>query len=254
MTLLTSGRGPPLRIAIISDIHGNREALDTVLAEIDTLECEKIFCLGDVVGYGPDPGYCVDRIAERCEVCLAGNHEYAVLENINIDYFNAHARQATLWTRDQLSPEQLARIQAYPLTHKWGKCTFVHGTLDYPEQFDYIQSAYDAHLSLLRLETRVCFIGHSHVPVAFQQMREDNTIRYTMDLEVDLTGAVKSIVNVGSVGQPRDGNPRASFATFDVESEIVRLHRIPYDFTSTQVKIMEAGLPEFLAERLAVGR
>ena len=241
-----------MRIAIISDIHGNREALDTVLAKIDTLECEKIFCLGDVVGYGPDPGYCVDVVGERCEVILAGNHEYAVLGKINIDYFNPHARQATLWTRDHLGPKQVKAIAEYPLTHVWEKCTFVHGTLDSPDLFDYIQTSYDAHLSLERLETRVCFIGHSHVPVAFLQ--SEDAITYSTDTVVDLSGVVKSIVNVGSVGQPRDGNPNASFATFDTEAESVELHRISYDLAATQEKIMEAGLPEFLAERLAVGR
>ncbi len=241
-----------MRIAIISDIHGNREALDTVLAKIDTLDCAKIFCLGDVVGYGPDPGYCVDLVGERCEVVLAGNHEYAVLGKINIDYFNPHARQATLWTRDHLGSPQVQAISKYPLTHVWEKCTFVHGTLDSPDLFDYIQTSYDAHLSLERLETRVCFIGHSHVPVAFLQ--SEDAITYSTDAHVDLLPVVKSIVNVGSVGQPRDGNPNASFATFDLVTEQVELHRIPYDLAATQEKIMEAGLPEFLAERLAVGR
>jgi diadenosine tetraphosphatase ApaH/serine/threonine PP2A family protein phosphatase len=241
-----------VRIAIISDIHGNREALDTVLAVIDTLDCEKIFCLGDVIGYGPDPGYCIEVIQERCELILAGNHEYAVLGKINVDYFNPHARQATLWTRGQLSEAQIKIISGYPLTHVWDKCTFVHGTLDSPDLFDYIQTSYDAHLSLARLETKVCFIGHSHVPVAFLQT--DDVITYSTDPAIDLGYAVKSIVNVGSVGQPRDGNPNASFATFDLTSEMVELHRVSYDLAATQMKIMEAGLPAFLAERLAVGR
>ncbi len=241
-----------MRIAVISDIHGNREAIDTVLAVIDSMDCEKIFCLGDVVGYGPDPGYCVELIGKRSEVTLAGNHEYAVLGKINVDYFNPHARQATLWTRDQLTESQIQTISAYPLTHVWEKCTFVHGTLDSPDLFDYIQTSYDAHLSLARLETKVCFIGHSHVPVAFLQT--DDVITYSTDPSIDLGYAVKSIVNVGSVGQPRDGNPNASFATFDTVTEIVELHRIPYDLAATQIKIMEAGLPAFLAERLAVGR
>jgi diadenosine tetraphosphatase ApaH/serine/threonine PP2A family protein phosphatase len=241
-----------VRIAVISDIHGNREALDTVLAAIDTLACEKIFCLGDVIGYGPDPGYCVDVIRQRCEVTLAGNHEYAVLGKINVDYFNPHARQATLWTRDHLTEDQLQTISSYPLTHVWDKCTFVHGTLDSPDLFDYIQTTYDAHLSLERLETKVCFIGHSHVPVAF--LRTDDVITFSTDSEIDLGPAMKAIVNVGSVGQPRDGNPNASFATFDLVSEIVELHRLPYDLAATQTKIVEAGLPAFLAERLAVGR
>lgn len=240
-----------MRIAIISDIHGNREALDVVLAEIDRMEIEKIFCLGDVIGYGPDPGYCVETIAGRSEMTLAGNHEYAVLGKINVDYFNPHARQATLWTRDQLTEAQLQAIAAYPLVHVWDKCTFVHGTLDSPDLFDYIQNSYDAHLSLERLETRVCFIGHSHVPVAFLQT---DAITYSLDPRVDLSRAQKSIVNVGSVGQPRDGNPNASFAVFDTDTEVVELHRLPYDLEETQRKIMEAGLPTFLAERLAVGR
>ncbi len=252
----TAARGakkdPQLRIAVISDIHGNREALDTVFEEIDRLSCEKVFCLGDVVGYGPDPCYCVEVVAERCEVTLAGNHEYAVLGKINIDYFNPHARQATLWTRDHLGDQELEAISEYPLTHVWEECTFVHGTLDSPDLFDYIQTSFDAHLSLECLKNRVCFIGHSHVPITFLQ--SEDTITFNDNPLVSLEPAIKSIVNVGSVGQPRDGNPKASFVTFDTESEEMKLHRIAYDLSATQKKILEAGLPKFLADRLAVGR
>jgi len=240
------------QIAVISDIHGNLEALEQVLKAIDEAGVDRIFCLGDVVGYGPDPGPCVERVAERCVKAVAGNHEYAVLGRINTDYFNPLARQATHWTRDVLSEAQKEQIGAYPLTHVEGPCTFVHGTLDAPDLFDYIQTSYEAHLSLECLETRVCFIGHSHVPIVFLQ--REGAIEFTTDPIVDLRPCEKSIVNVGSVGQPRDGNPDACFVLYDLETEQAEVRRVPYDLATTQSKIIAAGLPEFLAERLATGR
>ena len=238
-------------IGIISDIHGNREALDTVLAAVERLSCDKVVCLGDIVGYGAEPGYCVDRVREVSDWVVAGNHDYAALGKINIEYFNTHARQATLWTRDQLSDDHKKWLADLDLVQVEEDCTFVHGSLDSPELFDYVQTSYDAFLTMERMTTKPCFIGHSHVPITFLL---NEVITYTLDAEVDITEAQKAIVNVGSVGQPRDNNPLASFATYDTETQVSRIHRIEYDIEKSAASILEAGLPEFLAERLRVGR
>lgn len=240
-----------MRYAIISDIHGNREALDTVLAEIDSRSCDEMICLGDIVGYGAEPGYCVEKVRELCKIVVAGNHDYAALGKINIDYFNPHARQATLWTRNQLAEDQKQYLADLPLSVVLESCTVVHGSLDSPELFDYIQTSYDAYLTMEKLTNRVCFIGHSHVPITFLM---DEVITYTLDTQIDLTSFQKAIVNVGSVGQPRDNNPLACYAIYDDTALTVEVIRVPYDIERSAAKILEAGLPDFLAERLIVGR
>ncbi|MGE3164545.1 MAG: metallophosphoesterase [Planctomycetota bacterium] len=240
-----------MRYAVISDIHGNREALDTVLEKIELLACDKIACLGDIVGYGADPGYCLERIRDVSDFVVAGNHDYAALGKISIDYFNAHARQATLWTREQLTPDQRRYLESLPLVVVDDKSTFVHGSLDSPQLFDYIQTSYDAFLTMEQMQTRICFIGHSHVPITFLL---NDVITYSLDNVLELTAVKKSIVNVGSVGQPRDNNPLAAFAVYDDERDLLELHRVPYDVEKTAARILQAGLPEFLAERLKVGR
>lgn len=240
-----------MRYAIISDIHGNREALDTVLEKIEMLSCDRVACLGDIVGYGADPGYCVDRVKEVSDLVVAGNHDHAALGKISIDYFNAHARQATLWTRDQLTDDQRRYLDEIPLVVTEKTCTFVHGSLDSPQLFDYIQTSYDAFLTMEQMQTRVCFIGHSHVPIAFLL---NDVITYSLDNVVEIQGVTKAILNVGSVGQPRDNNPLASFAVYDETEERVEIHRVPYDVEKSASRIIQAGLPEFLAERLKVGR
>lgn len=240
-----------MRYAIISDIHGNREALDTVLEKIEILACDKVACLGDIVGYGADPGYCLDRVRDLSDFVVAGNHDFAALGKISIDYFNTHARQATLWTREQLSEEQRKYLDSIPLVVLEKDCTFVHGSLDSPQLFDYIQTSYDAFLTMEQMETQLCFIGHSHVPIAFLL---NEVITYSLDNLIELEGVKKAILNVGSVGQPRDNNPWASFAVYDDEQGQVELHRVPYDVEKSAARIIEAGLPEFLAERLKVGR
>ncbi|MFN0057539.1 MAG: metallophosphoesterase family protein [Planctomycetota bacterium] len=240
-----------MRYAIISDIHGNREALDAVLDHISKLSCDQVFCLGDIVGYGAEPGYCVDKVRETCEAVVAGNHDYAVLGRINIEYFNPHARHATLWTRAKLSDDQTKFLEALPLKVVRDSCTLVHGSLDSPELFDYIQTSYDAFLTMEHLTNRVCFIGHSHVPIFFLL---NEVITYSLEPNVNLTNFRKAIVNVGSVGQPRDNNPMACFAVYDDSAVTVTLHRTAYDIERSAAKILEAGLPDFLAERLIVGR
>jgi len=240
-----------VRIAIISDIHANLEALEAVYAFLDGQSVDRVLCLGDVVGYGPDPSKCLGLIQERCEIVVAGNHEHAVLGLLDLDYFNPVARHATHWTRDALSKAELEVLRSWPLTHVEDPLTLVHGSLDQPDLFDYIQTSWEAHLSFQQLKTPVGFIGHSHVPITFLL---SDVIDYSTEDELLLDFGNQAIVNVGSVGQPRDGNPDASVVIFDPEQGMVQRHRIPYDIEAVQAKILESGLPEFLAQRLADGR
>lgn len=240
-----------MRIAVISDIHGNEEALDAVFEFLDGAEIDRTLCLGDVVGYGPAPSQCLAKVQERCDVIVAGNHEHAILDLLDIDYFNPLARQATLWTRSVLTEAELDSIRSWPLVHHEEDFSLVHGSLDQPDLFDYIQTTWDAHLSFQQLQTPICFIGHSHVPIAFLLT---DTIHYNTEDTIQVHDGLQAIVNVGSVGQPRDGNPDSCAVIYDLEKNQIERHRIAYDIEAVQQKIADCGLPGFLAERLSEGR
>ena len=241
-----------MRYAIISDLHSNLDALEKVLEDIKTQGVDRYVCLGDIIGYGAQPKECIQAVRELDCLTIAGNHDWAALGKTNIDYFNAYAKEATLWTRDQLSDEDVKYVDSLPLVeHLPENFTLVHGTLYNPELFDYIQTSYDAYLSLQALEGQVCFLGHSHVPITFFQ---GEMISYTLSQEISLEDGVKALVNVGSVGQPRDDNPKSSYAIYDTTKKKVWIRRISYDIENAGKKIRDAGLPEVLAERLKYGR
>ncbi len=241
-----------MKFGVFGDIHGNLEALTAVVENLKEFGVERYICVGDIVGYGANPSECIDLVRELDSTVVAGNHDFATIEKLNIDFFNSYAREAVLWTRKQLSKEHMQYLANLNLVEKVEhEITIVHGSLNFPEMFDYIQTSYDAHLSLQALENRICFLGHSHVPVTFFQKK---TVSYTMDPEIRLEEGQKALVNVGSVGQPRDENPNAAFAVYDSEEGLIRIVRIPYDIDLAGKKIVEAGLPEILAERLRYGR
>ena len=241
-----------MRYGILGDIHSNLEALDTVVAALRKERVDKWISVGDVVGYGADPVRCIEFVKDLKATVVAGNHDYAVCNRLNVDFFNAYAREAVLWTRKQLSREQMLFLEDLQLTAVLdGQVSVVHGSLNFPEMFDYIQTSYDAHLSLQALATPVCFLGHSHVPVTFVQ---GQTVTYTLDPVIKLKEGERALVNVGSVGQPRDEDPRAAYAVYDAETRTVEIKRIEYDVEGAGRKILEAGLPEILAERIKYGR
>jgi len=241
-----------LRYALFGDIHGNLEALEVVMGEFEKAGVDEYICLGDIVGYGANPRECLAIVREKCKLVVAGNHDFAICGKLNIDFFNAYARQAVLWTREQLAEEELEYLRQIELVHKIDDVlTIVHGTLNFPEMFDYITTSYDAHLSLELLETPVCFLGHSHVPVTFFQ---GPTVTFSMDGEIEIRQGRKTLVNIGSVGQPRDENPKSAYAIFDTEEMKVTVNRVDYDIEKAGAKILAAGLPEILAERLKYGR
>lgn len=240
-----------MRTAVISDIHGNLDALECVLETADQLSADRVACLGDIVGYGPQPAECIRLIQEQAHAVVAGNHDLAVANTIDIANFNVLAREATLWTRENLDEAALAYLSDLPLVVELDGFTLVHGTLHSPELFDYVQTSYDAHLSMQKMQQPLCCIGHSHVPIAFQRQE---VVTYCLDPVVSIDEDSRTIVNVGSVGQPRDHDPRSSFIIFDAEASRVEFHRTRYDVDATATKIHQAGLPRPLGDRLAVGR
>ena len=240
-----------MRYGILSDIHGNLDAFEAVLEALKRENVDQLLCLGDIVGYGAQPSECTMLVRDLCSHAVAGNHDYAVLDRIGIQYFNVYAQESTLWTRDQLKPEDRSYLEGLPLVEHFDTFSIVHSTLYSPELFDYIQTSYDAFLSMEVLPGRVCFLGHSHVPITFVQKE---VISYSLEKEILVTEDSKVIVNVGSVGQPRDSNPRASFAVYDDDEGWVAIRRVRYDVDQASRKIREAGLPAVLGERLRHGR
>lgn len=241
-----------MRYGIFSDIHANLEALEAILRNLEKAEVDQYICIGDIVGYGASPKACIQKVLEKKALVVAGNHDYAVAGKLNMDIFNIYAKEAVLWTRKQLSEEEkkfLANLDLVQCIEN--VLTIVHGTLNFPEMFEYIQTSYDAHLSLELLETPVCFFGHSHVPVAFFQ---GQTVSFSMNEEIDVDKNSRTLINVGSVGQPRDENPHACCALYDDEVGKVWIRRVDYDIEASIEKIVKAGLPEVLGERLRYGR
>jgi len=240
-----------MKTAIISDIHGNFDALTAVLEDIGAQGADRIVCLGDVVGYGAEPRECVQALIERDVLTIAGNHDYAAIGKTNINYFNAYAKEATLWTRKVCTDVEKEFLHGLPLVEHLDDFSMVHGTLYAPELFDYILTTYDAYLSLQLLEKPVCFLGHSHVPINFTW---NDMITFNYDDEIEIKADQKALINVGSVGQPRDDNPLACYALFDHAAKKVNIRRVEYDIEAAARKICEAGLPGALGERLKVGR
>ncbi|MEM7261558.1 MAG: metallophosphoesterase family protein [Planctomycetota bacterium] len=240
-----------MRYAILSDIHGNLDALESVLEDAKAAGIDHFVCLGDIVGYGPQPEECLQLIRKHNATIVAGNHDFAVADRIDISTFNVYAREATLWTRDHLGSDSLRFLAELPLVSELDGFTAVHGTLHTPELFDYIQTSYDAHLSMQEMNQPLCVIGHSHVPITFVM---DGSISYHLESISEIQPHTKTIVNVGSVGQPRDHDPRSCWAIFDTSTSTIELRRVRYDIDKVVGKIEEAGLPRPLGERLRGGR
>lgn len=240
-----------MRYAIFSDIHANLEALEAVLADALERQCTHFVCLGDVVGYNANPHECVARIrALDCPIVKGNHDEQASLTESSRD-FNELAERAINWTRQHLDEEDKQWLRDLRFQRQVRDFTIVHATLDTPAQWGYVFSNLDATASFTYQHTTVCFFGHTHVPMAF--IRDDGVSRVRVDqLSIDLTK--KYFINTGSVGQPRDGDWRAAYCVYHVEKNVVEQRRVKYDLETAQKKIVQAGLPPLLAERLAIGR
>ncbi len=242
-----------MRYAIISDIHGNLQAAEAVLGLIERLDIGQIVCLGDIVGYGGDPSHCVDLIRRFCPRVIIGNHDAGAVGLTSVDYFNPAAREAVLWTDMVLSDEERNYLKNLPYEMDFEDFQIVHSTPDDPAQWKYLLVEEEAGPLFDFFNGRLLFYGHTHVPVVFRRDAE-GTVHATGADDFILEKQVRYIVNVGSVGQPRDGDPRATFAVYESESEKVTFYREPYDIAAAQKRILQNDLPQMLAIRLAFGR
>jgi predicted phosphodiesterase len=240
-----------MRLAILSDIHSNLEALEAVLADARERECTQFVCLGDVVGYNANPHECVERVrAMDCPI-VKGNHDEQASLNESSRDFNELAEHAIEWTRNNLTEEDKEWLGGLRLQRQVRDFTIVHATLDTPGQWGYVFNNLDAAASFTYQHTVVCFFGHTHVPMAF--IRDESIKRVRIEqLRIDMTK--KYFINTGSVGQPRDADWRAAYCIYHLEKNVVEQRRVKYDLATAQKKIVKAGLPRLLAERLAIGR
>ena len=240
-----------MRYAVLSDIHGNLEALRAVLADAAD-RTDDVLCLGDVVGYGADPGPCVELVATRAHAIVAGNHEHAVIGRLDLNWFNRYARAAAEWTRERLDASCAAYLDGLPLTAVVGDATLVHASPHQPQEWDYLVTEEDGLVAFTAFDTRLCFVGHSHVPAVWS-LGSSGPDYGRGEVSVTLDAGRRYIVNVGSVGQPRDRDARAAYAVWDVDARQITVRRVAYDVASARAKIEDAGLPRFLADRLAAG-
>jgi diadenosine tetraphosphatase ApaH/serine/threonine PP2A family protein phosphatase len=240
-----------MKYAIFGDIHANLEALQAVYADASEQGCSQYVCLGDIVGYGASPSECLESVrALGCPV-VRGNHDEGASDDSSLEDLNPLAETALKWTREQLSREQREWLRDLKLVRQVRNFTIVHATLDSPGAWAYVTNRFDAMASFSYQFTPVCFYGHTHVPRIFEK---DDTVRSGRGLELHVERGRKYFINVGSVGQPRDGDWRASYAVYDVQEQQIHIRRVVYDVTTAQEKIIAAGLPKLLAERLAFGK
>ncbi len=242
-----------MRTAVLSDVHGNLEALEAVRNAGVDRGVERWLCLGDTIGYGADPVACLAIVDEMTDVSLLGNHEAAVAGEQPDDYFTPHARRSVEWTRQQLSAGQRAGLGQLHLTHAEADAFFVHAEPGDPRAWHYVHDAKDAAAALKTVQTRLVFVGHSHLAFICCATEGVHEFVHTEGL-LSLAATGRYLVNVGSVGQPRDGDPRACFAIRDSELDSIELVRVAYDVTAARQKILAVGLPRFLADRLSQGR
>ncbi len=233
---------------IFSDIHSNYEALTTVLKDMLQQGVTHPICLGDIVGYNPNPAECLELVRTlKCPTVL-GNHDEIVSGKKSAEHFNEMASEAIQYSCDNVSPDGKAYLASLPFHQKIEDFTIVHASMDEPENWNYINSALEASSSFIYQRTPVCFCGHTHVAKIF--IKEKKATEQKPDPEMKLKRTNRYLINVGSVGQPRDGDWRASYAVYDSEKKILKIRRLEYPVETTQKKIRDAGLSERLAERL----
>jgi predicted phosphodiesterase len=240
-----------MRIAIFSDVHSNLEALTAVIREIENAAPDRVYFLGDAVGYGPDPNECVERIFEIADKFVAGNHDHGVVDRTDITHFNDFARQAVLWTRSVLTPVNRERILSMPFTDQEDDFFLVHASPDHPGNWSYVFTVLDSAHHFDFFEGKVCLIGHSHCPEVY--IHDGNEIEKSKETMLTFRENYRYIVNIGSVGQPRDMNPDSVYVLYDSEERKLSYHRVQYNYRITQQKMRTANLPSFLIDRLASG-
>ncbi len=241
-----------MKWAILSDVHGNLEALQAVLKETEAEGVDRLVCLGDVVGYGADPNACLLLLRERTDLFVAGNHDWGAVGLTDVSFFNPVAKTAIVWTARILTEGSRIFLRGLPLVRELNELTFIHASPRAPEEWNYIFSLAEAEKEFRAMTGDLAFLGHSHLPLVW--VREPGGKVGVLEKQgVVLKQGRRYMVNVGSVGQPRDGNPLAAYGLYDDDVREFLLRRVPYDISRTQRKILQAGLPSSLAHRLAQG-
>lgn len=241
-----------MRYGIFSDVHSNLEAFEVALKFYKKERIDKFIFCGDIIGYGADPRQCLSLLRNLNPICVAGNHDWAAINKLNLDYFNPYARQALVWTREELTTSDLNYLGTFSLMHKEDDFICVHGSLDNPAQFNYIIYSYEASRNFSLLRRQILFVGHSHRRETF--CFENKKISYLKDTKIKIKPKAKYIINEGSVGQPRDGDSRLSVCVYDSDEKVVIFKRLEYNIKKTADKILAKGLPEVLAVRLFQGK
>ncbi len=240
-----------MKYAVIADIHGNLDAFQVVLEDARAQKCTHYCCVGDVVGYGGYPKECLDIVRAMNMPCVKGNHDEYCSSEEDLEGFNPHAAEAVIWTRKQLTEDDRKWLRDLKYIRLVASFSMVHATLDQPERWGYVFDKLMAAASFTYQNTGVCFFGHTHVPVAFIR---DSVVRGGTYSKFKVEPGRKYFVNVGSVGQPRDNNPKAAYVIYDLQEGSIEIRRLDYDIAAAQRKILEVGLPPRLAERLAFGK
>lgn len=243
-----------MRYLLISDIHGNLEALEAALEVAERLQPYHLMCLGDVVGYGADPTECLDQVGNHANLMLAGNHDLAVAGVIPFDDFNPVAKQSITWTQDELSDEDKELLSNLPLQYVDGDYCFTHASPVDPMEFHYVRTLEDVAEVFENIGQKFCFVGHTHLPVLVRMSDSTGKMEVIREPKIHIENGFRYFVNVGSIGQPRDNNPDACMVILDEEAGTLEFLRVPYDITASQAKILSNGLPSFLAERLLLAR
>ena len=239
------------RYAVLGDVHGNWEALRAVLEDAAKEHVTDYVCVGDIVGYNADPAKCLEKLRELGTLAVRGNHDHYCSHDECLEDFHPLAAQVIDWTRKQLSDEEVHYLRTLELSRMVAGFCIVHSTLDMPEMWGYVFESLEAEASFNYQMTTVCFYGHTHVPLAFEKAGE---VTGGVNERLKISLEKKYLINVGSIGQPRDGDARAAYALYDLVKNEIQLRRVPYDVAAAQEKIRKAGLPERLAARLAIGR
>lgn len=243
-----------MRYGILGDIHSNLSALRTALEHVRTAGVDLIVSVGDVVGYGAAPEACIELLRDAEAVVVQGNHDAACVGAIDARCFNQTAKKALDWTRDQLDDESMEWLASLPMHLVLEHCEVTHGTFDHPDHFEYMLGVEHGAGSLTKLTKTVGFVGHSHVPISVVRPREaPRRVGYSPDPTLHLNELLGAVVNVGSVGQPRDEDPRLAYGIFDTDRQVIEIRRTHYDIEREASRIRAAGLPSVLADRLHLG-
>jgi len=242
-----------MKYIIFSDVHSNLEAVNSFCQVAESIDHDKKVCLGDIVGYNADPNLVVEWVRNEIDLVLAGNHDYAVLNKTDISYFNSVAYQACAWTQNTLKKKNKEFLDSLPVEKEEDSIYWVHSSPFEPTKWHYISTELNAEKNFDYFEQTVCFLGHSHLPGIFEK-NKNNKICSFRSSKLTLNPESRYIINVGSLGQPRDGNPDPAFVFYDSVRHIIEFHRFPYNLSLTQKKIRTYGLPDYLADRLSDGR